>query len=200
MNGIRLDTEAPKRAAGLGSLPGLYSSSNWWNRMSLSCMGGSPPKKCDDELSTNIDVVRNHMIQLSCSPRTWKNRSIQSESSSQVVRPVPRPIFDIWQFSGEVAVRDFQHKFQELHIDISNAVALQCHIIATLAARTDFGSYVPDEQSPFDPAGLIRLPTRPMCTCTPSTRVRGKASVCRNLYSCQGFQVWGLGRMESDFV
>ena len=99
----------------------------------------------------------------------------------------------------EVAFQSFNHRFQEFHHRISDAIYLQCHIITTLAKRIQLGFEVPDESLPDDPSrDLMPMPSQAgVCSCVPTTRIRGKTSVCLGRHGCHICQTERLGNLES---
>ena len=100
----------------------------------------------------------------------------------------------------ELAFQGFNHKFQELHHRISDAICLQCHIITTLAKRIQLGFEVPDESLPDDPSRDLMPSQAGACSCVPTTRIRGKTSVCLGRHGCHICQTERLGNLESEFV
>ena len=80
---------------------------------------------------------------------------------------------------------------------IERTVAIQCHVISTLAKRFGLISCVgfePPEPSPFPDTHLSRT-----CCCQPRHRVSGKSKICRG-ECCNVGPLYEYGKLESTFL
>ena len=100
-------------------------------------------------------------------------------------------------YAKKVAGHALREKIDAQRQVIERTVAIQCHVISTLAKRFDLISragFEPPEPSPFPDTHLSRT-----CCCQPRHRVSGKSKICRG--ECGNVRpFYEYGKIESTFL